>query len=141
MEDLRRYLDDIVGPTVADFEANPTSVRHAFLACVVTCHAADYLAFPDAQIPRNSWRQESSDFRLVDDVGHAFKHVSSSRVAGRGLHVRQVRSRPPAIAGLAVPGISIVGDTVGSVIVWGGEQRDVLAAIQQAVPFVRSKAT
>jgi hypothetical protein len=35
MEDLERYLKEMVQPTVDDFEANPTSRRHAFLACVV----------------------------------------------------------------------------------------------------------
>src|SRR5712691_4497483 len=46
MEDLRQYLNDFVEPTIADFENNPASVRHAFLACVVTFHSADYLAHP-----------------------------------------------------------------------------------------------
>jgi hypothetical protein len=46
MEDLVRYLDEIVEPTVKDFEANPTSVRHASLACVVVFHAVDYRAYP-----------------------------------------------------------------------------------------------
>jgi len=82
MEDLVSYLDEIVGPPVADFEKNPTSVRHAFLACVAAYHSVDYLTFPKK--PRGE-RQElgtaSADFKLVDDVAHAFKHVVSGNPA------------------------------------------------------------
>jgi hypothetical protein len=46
MEDLARYLDEIVDPTVSDFERNPTSVWHAFLAGVAVFHSVDYLAYP-----------------------------------------------------------------------------------------------
>jgi hypothetical protein len=44
VENLERYVDEIVAPTINDFEENPTSVRHAFLGCVATFHAIDYLA-------------------------------------------------------------------------------------------------
>src|SRR5689334_10244272 len=44
MEDLEHYLAAFVRPTIADFERNPTSLRHAFIACVVTFHSVDYLA-------------------------------------------------------------------------------------------------
>jgi hypothetical protein len=46
MEDLERYLKDIVEPTIKDFKDNPASVRHAFLACVATFHAIDYQTYP-----------------------------------------------------------------------------------------------
>ena len=47
MKDLEWYLGEIVDPTLKDFEDNPSSRRHAFLACVVAfCHAVDYLAYP-----------------------------------------------------------------------------------------------
>jgi hypothetical protein len=54
VQDLIRYLKDIVEPTIKDFEKNPSSVRHAFLACVATFHAVDYLAFP---AKHRGWRQ------------------------------------------------------------------------------------
>jgi hypothetical protein len=49
MEDLKSYLDAIAEPTIKDFENNPTSVRHAFLACVAVFHGIDYLAYPRRQ--------------------------------------------------------------------------------------------
>jgi hypothetical protein len=41
----------ILEPAIADFERNPTSVRFAFMACVVTFHAVDYLAHPRRPAP------------------------------------------------------------------------------------------
>ncbi len=76
MEDLARYLDEIVAPTIEDFERNPASVRHAFLACVATFHAVDYRAFPRrSQGLRQKYRARSPEFAIVDKVAHAFKHV------------------------------------------------------------------
>jgi hypothetical protein len=46
VEDLARYLDEIVDPTVAEVEADPTSRRKAFLTCVTIFYAVDYLAHP-----------------------------------------------------------------------------------------------
>ena len=39
MDDFIRFITEIVDPTVQEFVANPGSVRHAFLACVVTFHS------------------------------------------------------------------------------------------------------
>jgi hypothetical protein len=44
-DDLKRYLEEIVEPTVKDFEEHPTSVRHTFLACVAVFHGVDYVAY------------------------------------------------------------------------------------------------
>jgi hypothetical protein len=75
MEDLMRYLDEIVDPTIKDFESNPTSVRHAFLACVVAFHAIDYLAYPrKSRGLRQKFGKESPEFSVIDHVAHAFKH-------------------------------------------------------------------
>lgn len=32
--EIERYFEQIVAPTIADFEANPTSAEHTFLAAV-----------------------------------------------------------------------------------------------------------
>ena len=44
-DDLTRYLDEIVDPTIIDLENNRTSVRHTFLACVAVFHAIDRLSW------------------------------------------------------------------------------------------------
>lgn len=43
IEDLERYLIEMVRPTLIEFEANPSSRRHADVKCVVIAHAFDYL--------------------------------------------------------------------------------------------------
>jgi hypothetical protein len=79
MDDLTRYLKLIVEPTVEDFKRNPFSVRHCFLACVVTYHAIDRVAYPkNVGNLRKKWGEESMEFKLVDIVAHDFKHVKSS---------------------------------------------------------------
>jgi hypothetical protein len=94
MEDLVRYLDEIAEPTVAEFEKNPTSVRHAFLACVALFHSVDYLAFPESgRAFRQEFGKASPDFKLVDDVAHAFKHVVSGNRADPRLKADEVVKR------------------------------------------------
>ncbi len=78
MNDLARYLEVIVEPTVDDFKRNPLSVRHAFLACVATYHAIDRVAYPKSPGNlRKQWRKHSSEFTVIDMVAHHFKHVKS----------------------------------------------------------------
>ena len=77
MDDMLRYLDQMVEPTIVDFEQNPTSMRHAFLACVAAFHAIDCLAYPKKRSAtlRQKFRKDSAEFATVDDVAHSFKHV------------------------------------------------------------------
>jgi hypothetical protein len=117
MEDLERYLNDIVEPTVKDFKDNPTSVRHAFLACVAVFHTIDYLAFPNKKARRVALRQKfgkkSPEFALVDKVAHAFKHVVAGNPKRPDLKATDVISRPPAILGEMVLDLSFLDDFVG----------------------------
>ncbi len=46
MQELQQYLDIIVEPTFRDFERNPKSIRHAYLACVAAYHAIDRASYP-----------------------------------------------------------------------------------------------
>jgi hypothetical protein len=79
MEELLRYLDEIVEPTIKDFEAQPTSVRHAFLACAAVFHGIDYLAYhrKRSSALRQRFKSQSPAFKIVDDVAHAFRHVTA----------------------------------------------------------------
>jgi hypothetical protein len=138
MEDLERYLRDFVDPTIADFEANPTSVRHAFLACVVVFHGIDYLAHPrSSRSLRNQFRNESREFAIVDRVAHAFKHVTT-----RGLdplHASEVISRPPVVFDQAVFDLSCWDDPIGGVILDDDHTIDLFAVAKAAAVFLRSK--
>jgi hypothetical protein len=41
--DAKQFADEIVDPTIAEFERKPSSRRRAFLACAATFHLIDYL--------------------------------------------------------------------------------------------------
>ena len=142
-EDLVRYLDDIVIPTAADFEANPTSVRHGFLACVVTFHAVDYLAYlKKSRSVRTRCRDQSIDFALVDHIAHAFKHVVSGHPKApenAPLKFVEVISRPPARWGMAEWGIARWGDTVGGVTLDRESDVNLLLAVKRAVEFLHQQ--
>jgi hypothetical protein len=75
---LTRYLDDIVEPTFEDFKRNPSSLRHAYLACLVTYHAIDRVTYPkNPGNLRKKWKQASVQFAVVDMIAHKVKHVVS----------------------------------------------------------------
>src|ERR1700745_3548435 len=78
MRTLNRSIAFIVEPTFDDFKRNPGSVRHAYLACLVTYHAIDRVTYPTP--PGNllkQWREESIEFMLVEQVALHLKHVKS----------------------------------------------------------------
>jgi hypothetical protein len=106
MEDLALYLDEMVEPTIKDFENNPTSVRHAFLACVTVFHGVDYLAYPrrSPRALRNKFGRESPEFKLIDQVAHAFKHVVTDGPPGQRVRAAEVISRPPGWFGTCLVG-------------------------------------
>ena len=65
-------MREIVDPTLSDLSSNPSSRRHAFIACVVTFHAIDYFAWnkPKA-ILRAEYRRRSQAFAAIDRIAHA----------------------------------------------------------------------
>jgi hypothetical protein len=140
VEDMLRYLDKIVEPTIEDFQQNPMSVRHAFLACVVTFHAIDYLAYPRKRPAtlRQKFGQRSPDFKIVDEVAHAFKHVVAGNRAKPKLKAAEVISRPGAFAGVMVLGLSRLNDR-GGVTLNKSRQLDLLAILKRAVTFLREE--
>jgi hypothetical protein len=140
---LDRYMTEIVEPTISDFEANPTSVRHAFLACVVTYHSIDYLTRPKRPASRReSFRQESPEFATVDRIAHAFKHVEAGHPQSahfQPLKAGDVIERPPAKWGIALWGLSRWGDAIGGVTIKNEHKRDLLEIVKGAAEFVRAR--
>jgi hypothetical protein len=138
MSDLAQYLEEIVAPTVKDFDANPTSRRHAFIACVVVCHGVDYLAFPDdPRTLRQQFAHQSPAFKIVNDVGHAFKHVVQGRVSDPRMKASEVISRPPAYWNRSGAwNLSRWNDAVGGVTLDGERNIDLLDAVKGAIEFL-----
>ena len=140
MQDLERYLDEIVEPTIKDLESNRTSVRHTFLACIVVFHAVDYLAFPKrSRTLREQYNRESRAFAIVDDIAHAFKHVVTGNRANPDLAASEIISRPPAYWGVATWDLSRWDDPVGGVTLDKAREVDVYDAVVEATAFLRGK--
>jgi hypothetical protein len=144
MEDLERYLDEIVDPTIAEFASHPTSRRNAFLACVTTCHAVDYLAYrrKSPSQMRQVFCRQPSDFDLVDRVAHAFKHVMSGHPNSPEkppLGAEEVIPRPPAFWGVAIWGLSRWRDQAGGVTLEYDHDVDLLDTVKRAAQFPREQ--
>jgi hypothetical protein len=142
MEDLVRYLSEIVEPTIEDFEKEPTSLRHAFLACVATYHAVDYLTYPTKR-PANlkqEWRKESRAFAIVDDVAHAFKHVIAGDKQNPRLKADRVVVRPPMYFDVSGAfDVSRFDDPIGGVMLDDMRNVDLLDALKRAAAFLREQ--
>src|SRR5712691_13289725 len=143
MEDLSRYLNEFVDPTISDFERNPRSVRHAFLAYVATFHSVDYLAYPrKAQALRQDWSRRSPEFALVDRIAHAFKHVVSGSPTSphkQPLRSGDVIERPPAFWGNLAWGLSRWGDAIGGITLHDERDVDLLDVVRRAAEFLRQE--
>jgi hypothetical protein len=142
--DAIQFADEIVDPTIAEFESDPRSTRRAFLACVATFHMIDYIMHPaHAGARREEFRRESSAFATVDRVAHAFKHVTTGdprHPTIKPLVYDQVIERPPMYWDVFVWDLSRWDDEVGGVTIAGEHDRDLLADVKEAAAFLRSKA-
>jgi hypothetical protein len=139
---INEYLENFVEPTIRDFEENPKSKRHAFLACVATFHCVDYFEPKNPKVYRNKFRRASTAFATIDRVAHAFKHQSVGRIeipASEPLKAEDICVRPPAIWGEAVWGLSRWDDAVGGVTIKKNHEVDLLKEIKEALSFIRSK--
>ncbi len=142
MEDLTRYIEEYVAPTISEFKRNPASVRHAFLACVATFHSIDYFAYPRrSRTLRDQFKRKSRDFAVVDDVAHAFKHVEVSDRNGPKLNSNDVvpRFTGGALGGMAL-GEAALGEGRQFVTLRGNSNVDVLVVVERAVEFIQAEA-
>jgi hypothetical protein len=140
MEDLALYLDEMVERTIKDFETEPTSVRRAFLACVVVFHGVDYLAFPDNSTGlRQKFRKDSQAFAIVEEVAHAFKHVITGKPSDPRLAASEVIPRPAGRCGEGQCGLSSVGDGIGGVTLIRDPTVDILDMVKRAEKFLREQ--
>jgi hypothetical protein len=140
--DARRFLTEIVDPTIRDFEEYPTSQRHAFLACVATFHTVDYLTHPMKSANRRKlFRRESKEFALVDRIAHAFKHVETGHEESdiSPLKASDVIERPPAFWGRFAWDLSRWNDTIGGVTIAGEHEHDLLIVVKLAADYLRTQ--
>lgn len=138
------YLEEIVAPTISDFENSPTSRRYAFLAAVTVYHTLDYMyaCVNDRRNKCKNFDDTSRAFNVVDRVAHAFKHVQKgnpNKPQSQPLHVSDVISRPPAYWDVGYWDVSRWDDPVGGVTLKQNVEVDLLDALKDAVAFLRTK--
>ena len=136
MKNAKDYIEKIVETTIEEFRANPTSVRHAFLACLVTYHTVDYLSQSKgkkAKTLSEEFCKRSLDFQLLCDIANSFKHVSVGEKCNPRVQSFEIISRPPAQAGVAICGLSQVGDTEDGVVLFKEIHYDLLNIIQKVI--------
>lgn len=131
----KEYLNEIVVPTLQEFEHNRLSRRHAYLACIAIYHIKDHLkAAGEKDIEATMRASGSQAFDLVRSICNGSKHFSTD-----GSHEIQFRAgtdygRPPAFAGVMVCGLSYFGDTKGGREVHHDGQRfDIYRACYEVV--------
>jgi hypothetical protein len=133
--DALHYLDEIVEPTIVEFEREPSSVRRALIACMVTYHAIDYLYSKSERRNALTRLRGRPEFALIERVANAAKHAIFD---GRPrLPVENILWRPPARAGALMCGLSQIGDGEGGVTVWGERGMDILPAVRRTAEFIR----
>jgi hypothetical protein len=76
------YFRELVEPTIAEFEANPTSVRRAYAACVFAYHFADTVHVHTGR-SKTQVRKElaalAAEFWTVEGVATVAKHLEAAR--------------------------------------------------------------
>jgi hypothetical protein len=140
--DAKDYMDQIVDPTIADFEANPTSRHCAFLACVAAFHTVDYIAQPGPSKNMRQTFRNNTDFAAVDRVAHAFKHVETSgspRAVPPQMKADDAIERPPALWVVGVYDVSRYDDATGGVQAPTAiTPDDLLVVVMRAAAFLRT---
>jgi hypothetical protein len=121
VNDLGKYLDQIVEPTLQDFIRNPNSVRRAYLACLVTYHAIDRVKSPPGNL-RKEWGKQSIAFTAMDLIAHRIKHVK---------HEGNKNPKPNTIPLTFFLGFDEAGETL--------ELRNLKFLIRDAITFIREQ--
>jgi hypothetical protein len=86
------YLNDIVLPTVEEFERDATSIRRAYLACVTVYHFVDAVAHATSKEVSAVMLDITSDsqhFQTVRDIAVLAKHqwLDPGKPGNKGCHL------------------------------------------------------
>jgi hypothetical protein len=127
VESLEEYLDLIVQPTFEDYSRNSSSVRHAYLSCLVAYHAIDRVTYPGKpHLLAQQWRQESLEFALVEEVALHLKHVKSN-------FAKTAKDRFPPDTLLITHALGIYDSGAGL------ETRNLYFVVRDLIKFLRGK--
>ena len=133
MDDLSTYLRHIVDPTFEDWNRNPYSTRHAFLACLVVHHAIDRAAYPKSRGNMlKAWRKECLEFAVIEVVANQFKHVKADEGPSQ-------KGRLPL--SFVVFGLNDVEKNASLEDGYQLEMRNLWFAVRDTIRFLHRKAT
>jgi hypothetical protein len=128
VNDLDEYMELIVEPTYEEYKKNSSSVRLAYLVCLVAYHAVDRAAYPnDPDTLAKKWSSESMAFMLIAEVALHFKH-------GTRRWVKKAKKKNPDALLITHP-LGLQGDLKGL------ETRNLYFQVRDAIIFLRSKLT
>jgi len=127
--DLDEYINRIVDPTFLDFQKNPSSGRHAFLACIVVYHSVDYASFPNkTKEITEYWSKNSIEFAIVDMIANHIKHVKSK--------IEKLNDINKISNGIPLSSIIIKGDISGDS--FGLDLHNLYYYLRDAIIFIKN---
>ena len=118
-----QYVNEIVLPTLREARDARLDRRRSYLAAIVTHHTADYLTQHGEKKVRDRISATAGiHWQVVRSVTNGAKHVE----ADPQKHTIDFTSgtdtiRPPCFAGIAIAGLSILGDTTGAIEIPGAD--------------------
>jgi len=135
------YVNEIVIPTIREFGDKRRSRRHAYLACIVTFHIKDHLKVAgESDIDVVMRSSDSKAFDLVRSVCNGTKHVSTHSTHSIAFKIGADYERPPSLAGVAMCGLSYVGDTKGGREIAQGSLRiDIYGACRETLEIFQKQ--
>jgi len=131
MNDLRSYVKLIVEPTLDDFEQNPRSIRHSYLAAACLFHCVDRAARMRGKKPaviRQEWRRKSEAFARVDVMAHDFKHVQATH----RMQLAPLVARAPSLLGSFAFNTTALNDSGQTIAL-----ARLITIFEQALDFIR----
>jgi hypothetical protein len=138
MNALRQYIKNIVEPTYAEFQSNPLSTRHAFLACVAAFHCVDRAVYPKSPGNlRKEWRERSIEFAIVDMIAHKLEHVVSDDEKGPAPKgAMRLSTMVFGLGSLNTVVLNEIGLNEGGI-----DFRNLLIIVSDAINFLHQEAT
>ena len=108
------YVTEIVAPTLRECKDERQSRRRAYLACITVFHVKDHLKEAGETGIEKSMRLHTGEaFDVVRAVCNGAKHVKTDPKHRIPVRAGDDWYRPPAVAGLMVADLSVLGDGDG----------------------------
>jgi hypothetical protein len=117
------FMNEIVVPRLQDFRNDRRSRRRAYLACIAVFHVKDHLKKAEETGVETAVRKAAGfAFDVVRAVCNGSKYLKTDASHPIGFRAGDDWYRPPAIAGVMIVGLSVLGDSKGGREITTGER-------------------